>query len=251
MRSILFLLLIPFLSSAQDTLYIQYNTQSQKIPCTIQNYVDGVFKIKANKMDLQYESDKVSDIYVSDNNKRKDAITRDWSAYKSSTTAKTATMFKNEKTGQIMIADTVTLNNLKAAEIFKKAKGFLLATPYIQNKYVVNADSSDKQILITGKNDLTDKTNPLINNAKVAYTVDFKCKDGKYRIVITYQTFEGQSSDVIKQTSVSVNFETSNGYKKYKPGEVIDYEPKAPIVKFALSIINGLKDSYTAKDEEW
>ncbi|UPT67128.1 MAG: DUF4468 domain-containing protein [Sphingobacteriales bacterium JAD_PAG50586_3] len=251
MRTLLLILLMPFVASAQDTLYVQFNQSSQKIPCTIQNYTNGVFKIKVNKMDLQYEADKVSYIYVSDSNKRKDAITQDWGSYKSSIAAKTATMFKNEKTGQIMMADTVALDNVKASDIFKKAKNFLLTTPYIKNKYVVSADSTDKQIILTGKNDLTDKANPLINHAKVAYTVDFKCKDGKYRIVITYQTFDGQSSDVIMQTSQSVNFETSTNYKKYKPGDVITYDPKSPVAKFALSIINGLKDSFTNTDEEW
>jgi hypothetical protein len=168
--------------------------------------------------------------------------------------ANAQSMFKDATTGKIMFSDTVGSEFL-ANKIYSKAKLFLLSTPYINDRVLLFADSSLKQITITGKNSIKPDGNLAFEYVNLNYIVDFKCKDNKYLTTITFTTIDYKSSQAISYIGStyntgysSNNVEEGKEYKKIKRGELINYDSNSKIATIALNILNGVKSTMNSID---
>ena len=237
-----------------DTLIIGKGSSSVALTGEIKGLDDDVFTIKLKGGRFKYNAEDVTHLYISNENVNKAIILNRYDIFliNRKLALEAPIFFKDATTGKIMMSDTVEVDSVSQTDIFRRAKNYLLASPHIQNKYVVSVDSSSHQIILTGKNDLNERTNINIEKALISYLVDFKCKDGKYRIVFIYNTYEAKTGTLIYAMDTSTNLENSLGYKKYSRGQRIPYINEAPIAKFAISTISGLKQAITnPKKEDW
>jgi hypothetical protein len=237
-----------------DTLIIGKGSSSVALTGEIKGLDNEVFTIKLKGGRFKYNAEDVTHLYISNENVNKAIILNRYDIFliNRKLALEAPIMFKDATTGKIMLTDTVTIDSISLPDIYSRARAYLLATPHIQNKYVVSIDSISHQIILTGKNDLNQKTNINVEKAHISYLVDFKCRAGKYRIVFIYNTFEAKTGALLYATDTSTNLENSLNYKKYGPGQRIPYINEAPIVKFAISIIKELKTSIlTPAKEDW
>lgn len=256
MKPILLALFTLFFIAAKaqtDTLVLSMGGNKTALTGTIKSLTDGVFTIKINGNRFQYNAGDVSHIYVSDANTNKEKIMKAYGDMlsKAAYYAKLPTMLKDVGTGKIMLADTVLADTLSSKVIFDRARQFLTSTTLIDNKVVSYVDSTAYEIVIDGRNDLNSKRYPMalavgIDYADLTYQVYFVCRNGKYKLVLTYVYLKFSGTYTAEGP-----FENNKPYSEVALGAKIPYDSKSNIMLMSLPIFKGLEDAVLNGKNDW
>lgn len=154
------------------------------------------------------------------------------------------------KEGRVEYSEVITINNVEAPELYKRAKIWTV-NAFKSSKDVIQNDDKDNNIIIAKGFFSGIGHNHLIKNARYWFTIRIDCRDGRYRYSISDFIYE---FDVVVQGNTYHNKEDFSKWgmstalkdkyqealnKKFKPGKEINSNQKKEY--------DELKNKYTAE----